>query len=139
MSFWSALWARPASLSRLSRYTVGNGVLYMVIGAVLYVLPEPILELQLMTELEGYDAGLVHTLGATLLIVGWFYVMGGRTGAASFGSSTVVDRALVPFLLVPLLLLGEVAPMMVLPFAILDPVLALGAFLIWRSERAAVK
>jgi hypothetical protein len=62
--------------------------------------------------------------------------MGGRTGAASFGLATVADRALVPVFLLPLLALGEAPASLVLPFAILDPALALGAFLIWRAEPA---
>lgn len=137
MSFFTALWARPAVLSRLSRYTIGNGILYLVLGAGFYLSPEWLLELQFMAELEGYDVGLCHTLGGTLFVIGWFYVMGGRTGAASFGLSTVVDRALVPLLFGPLVVLGEVAPMMLVPILILDPLLAIGAYLVWRSERSA--
>jgi len=79
-SFWSALWSQPTGpRSRLSRYTVANGFLYLAIGAALYLLPA---------------------------------------------------------LLVPLWLLGMAAPGMVLPFSILDPLLGLGAYMIWRRERA---
>ena len=134
MSFLSTLRARPPRLSRLSRYTVANGVLYLAIGLGLYALPEPLLERALGADLEGFDAGLAHALCFAVAVIGFFYVMGGRTGAASFGLATVVDRALVPLFLVPLWLGGQVAPAMVLPLVVLDPLLGLGAYLVWRSE-----
>jgi len=65
--------------------------------------------------------------------------MGGRTRADSFGLSTVVDRLLVPVVLVPLWLLGTAPPGIVLPFAILDPLLGIGAYLIWRRELVHVR
>jgi hypothetical protein len=135
-TFFETLTERPAELSRLARYTIWNGLFYMVVGAGLFVAPQPMLELQFQVPLRGYEPGLSNTLGMTLLIIGFFYVMGARTGRASFGLATVVDRAFAPFLLGSLLLRGLVAPMMVVPFIILDPVLGLGAFLVWRKERA---
>ncbi len=46
----------------------------------------------------------------------------------------MVDRLLVPFLFLPLWVLGLGPPGLFLPFAILDPVLAIGAYVIWRQE-----
>ena len=135
-TFFETLTDRPAELSRLARYTIWNGLFYMVVGIGLFVAPQPLLELNFRVPLRGYEAGLSNALGMTLLVIGFFYVMGARTGRASFGLATVVDRVFVPFLLGSLLLRGLVAPMMVVPFMILDPILALGAFLIWRKERA---
>ncbi|TNE88939.1 MAG: hypothetical protein EP330_13085 [Deltaproteobacteria bacterium] len=124
-------------LSPLSRYTVANGVLYMVIGVLFVVVPAQWLAFGLMLDgFHGHEEGWARMMGFVLVIVGWFYVMGGRTGATSFALATVVDRALVPFMFGSLYLLDKVALGMVLPVAILDPVLALGAFLIWRSQRA---
>ena len=51
------------------------------------------------------------------------------------GSPTVVDRALVPLFLIPLAVTGAVDPHLALPFAVLDPLLAFGAFLLWRRQR----
>lgn len=135
-SFFSALWATPPEgLSPVSRYTVANGVLYLVVGLILIGLPEPLMEAAFVAELDGYEPGLVRVLGTTLAIIGWFYVVGGRTGAASFALATVVDRLLVPFVLLPLAWSGAVPALGVVPVAILDPVLALGALLIWaRTE-----
>ena len=134
--FFEALWARPAELGRLSRYIVWNGVLYMVLGGALFLSPKPILELQLQVKLQGFEVGLSNALGMTLLVIGWFYFMGGRTGRPSFGLATVVDRMLVPFFLGSLVLRGLVAPMMAVPFMILDPLLGLGALFAWRREQA---
>jgi hypothetical protein len=137
-SFRSALWRQPPGPhSRLSRYIVANGVLYMAIGASIYLAPTAVLTRAFFLDhLAGNEEGLSRAVGVTLAIIGWFYVMGGRTRADSFGLATVVDRLLVPVFLVPLWWLGMVAPGMVLPFAILDPVLAVGAYVIWRRERS---
>jgi hypothetical protein len=134
-TFIQTLAERPPELSRLARYTVWNGVFYMAVGAGLFAAPQSMLELQFQVPVKGYEVGLSNALGMTLLVIGWFYVMGARTGRASFALATIVDRALVPFLLGSLLLRGLVAPLMVVPFMVLDPVLALGAYLIWRKER----
>ena len=138
-SFWSALWFQPAGPgSRLGRYIVANGVLYLAIGAAVYLLPASALtRLVFVDRLDGYEEGLLRVIGVAVAIIGWFYVMGGRTRAESFGLATVLDRVLLPVLLVPLWALGMAAPGMVLPFAILDPLLALGAYAIWRRERAS--
>lgn len=136
MTFMNALLARgPAT--RLSRYTVWNGVLYLGLGAQLYVWPGAAQVLFMAPPFQAGEAGLVRLTGVTLAVVGWFYVMGGRTGAESFGLSTLVDRFALPFLLLPLVFFAGVDPHLAVPFAVLDPLLALGALLIWRKERAA--
>jgi len=134
-SFWSAVWARGPQ-SRLSRYTVANGVLYLTLGAGLYLLPASVvIRLFFLEHLTGYEEGLARAVGVTLAVIGWLYLMGGRTGAASFGLSTLPDRLMIPVLLVPLWLRGLMPLGMVLPFAILDPVLGIGAYVIWRREQ----
>lgn len=120
----------------LSRYIVANGVLYMVFGAVVLCWPE-VTYLMGADDFQAGESGLVRVLGFVMTIIGWFYVMGGRTGATSFGLATVVDRAIVPVVLGALALSGAVDSGLVLGFAILDPVLALGAYLIWRRTREA--
>lgn len=139
-SFWSALWSQPAAPhSFLSRYTVANGVLYLLVGASMYLLPSSILMRLFFLErpLAGYEEGLARAVGFTVAVIGWFYMMGGRTRADSFGLATVVDRLLVPAFLLPLWGLGLAPPGMILPFSILDPLLGLGAYAIWRSAEVA--
>jgi len=115
----------------LSRYIVGNGVLYLVAGVVVLAWPQ-VTYLLGADEFVADESGLVRVLGFVMMIIGWFYVMGGRTGATSFGLATIVDRAVVPFALCGIAATGAVDWGLILPFAILDPVLAVGAFLIWR-------
>ncbi len=133
MTFLKELLAKgPAT--PLSRYIVMNGVLYVVFGVIVLAWPR-------VTYLMGADdflpgqSGLVRVLGFVMTVIGWFYIMGGRTGATSFGLASVVDRAIVPFALCGLALSGAVDWGLILGFAILDPVLALGAYLIWRRTR----
>jgi hypothetical protein len=133
--FFAALRATPsADLSPLCRYIVANGLLYLGCGLVLLLVPPQVVEALLFTSLDGFEPGLVRLVGMSLAVIGWFYVMGGRTGATSFALATVVDRLLVPFVLVPLAVTGAVPPAGVLPVAVLDPVLALGALWIWRRS-----
>jgi hypothetical protein len=134
--FLAALAATPAGgLSPLCRYVVANGWFYLVVGLSLLALPTAVTEAAFLAELDGYEPGLVRVLGLTLAVIGWFYVMGGRTGATSFALATVVDRLLVPFVLFPLALTGAVPAAGVLPIAVIDPILALGALAIWHRQR----
>ena len=133
MSFFAQLLESPRS-TRLSRYVAANGFFYLANGAVLYAWPGVAQVVFQAAPFQGNEAGYLRLVGMTLAIIGWFYVMGARTGATSFGLATVVDRALVPLFLVPLALTGAVDAHVAIPFAVLDPALALGAFLIWRME-----
>ena len=138
-SFWSALWAQPfGPHSLLSRYTVANGVLYMVAGLGIFLLPGSVLEiLFFVDEFHGQETGMARAIGVCVTVIGWFYIMGGRTRADSFGLSSVVDRLLIPFLLMPLFLTGQVTLGIAHPFSILDPLLGMGAYIIWRRQRRA--
>jgi hypothetical protein len=73
-------------------------------------------------------------MGLTVVVIGWLYLFGGRSGARQFVASTVVDRVLfVPAVLLPLALAG-VFPHLMVTFAILDPVLAIGAWVLRSRE-----
>ena len=135
MSFVRTLLATGPT-TPLSRYIEINGVMYAALGLTLFFFPGG-LALIGASPLQGQEAGLVSALGMTLLIIGWFYVMGGRTRADSYGLATVVDRLLVPFFLVPLWWMGALDPYLALPFAIADPLLGLGAFAVWRWQRTS--
>ncbi len=135
MSFWSALLARPAELSLLARFTVGCGVFYLVVGGAVYVLPEAAFEFALQQDLTTSEVGSTHLLGMTIAIIGWFYVFGGRTGADSFGLSSVIDRLLVPMFVLPQVIFYDVPLLGVLPLAIADPLMGLCALWLWRRSR----
>jgi len=138
-TFWSTLWHQPPGPpSLLSRFTVGCGLAYAAIGATLYFLPAPaLMSVLLLQHLTGYEEGLVRMIGGLAAFMGWFYVMGGRTRAPSFGLATVVDRLLAPLVLLPLWLMGMLPAMLAVPLALLDPLLGFVAYLLWRSESLA--
>ena len=72
--------------------------------------------------------------GVTLAVIGWLYFFGGRSGARQMVAASVVDRlVLVPAVLVPLAIAG-VFPHLLVTFAILDPTLGIGAWLLLRRK-----
>lgn len=126
------LLAVPARLPAASRYTIVNGFLYLASGLVFVVWPAAVQRVFLDPQFVGQEAALVRVLGLTLGIIGWLYIFGGRSGGRQVVAATVIDRVLfVPIVLVPLALSG-VFPHVFLTFAILDPSLALGGWLILR-------
>jgi hypothetical protein len=120
-------------LTPLARYTQANGFLYLALGLGVYAWPG-VMGLVGAGPLEGQEPALYRTLGLAIAIIGWFYVMGARTNRDSFGLATFADRILVPFFVLPLVFMGQVDPMLVLPVAILDPILGIGAFVIWKRQ-----
>jgi hypothetical protein len=120
-------------LTPLARYTQANGLLYLTLGLMIYAWPGA-MGLVGAGPLEGQEPALYRTLGFAIAIIGWFYVMGARTNRDSFGLATFADRILVPFFVLPLVVTGQVDPMLVLPIAILDPILGIGAFVIWKRQ-----
>lgn len=135
MSFFSALLSSPPS-TPLSKYTAGNGLFYMAMGLSIFAWPGMLPLVFGADAFQAREEGLMRVVGFTVVVIGWFYFMGARTRADSFGLATVVDRLLVPFFLLPLAFTGVVDPHLVLPFAILDPILGIGAFIIWSRTRS---
>jgi hypothetical protein len=127
---------RPSTLASTSRYTVANGLLYLGGGALLLVWPGATQVLFRDAAFVGHEAGLLRAMGMTVMVIGWLYVFGGRTGAIQFAACTVFDRTLlVPVVLLPLALAG-VFPHLLTAFAALDVALALGVWwLLGRSPK----
>lgn len=135
-SWFRLLLSPPPSRTALTRYTAWNGAVYLALGAVFYVWPGAVQSLLGAPAFHGAEAGLVRALGVTIAIIGYFYVTGARSGGDRFGVSTILDRLLVPVALVPLIATGQLAPQLGVPFAVLDPLLAAGAWIVFaRSER----
>jgi hypothetical protein len=135
-SWWQCMLETPAgSPGALSRYTFWNGVMYLALGGALYLAPDVVRQLLFMAPFAGHEEGYMRLLGVAVAIIGWFYVFGARTRADSFALSTVADRMAVPVLLLPLYFTGQMPPGPIFAFALLDPLLGLGAYLIWRRQR----
>ncbi|HRI19009.1 MAG TPA: hypothetical protein PL196_10845 [Burkholderiaceae bacterium] len=136
MSLFEALAEAPERLSWASRFTILCGLLYMGNGLLLLIWPGAAQTLMQEAEFVGRESALVRLLGMTVIVIGWFYVFGGRSGGRQFVAATVLDRiVLVPLVLVPLIWMG-VFPHMLALFAVLDPTLALVAWwLLSRDQR----
>jgi hypothetical protein len=135
MSLASDLLAKPAVLTPASKYTVLNGVGYFAAGSLLLIWPGVTQALFRDSAFAGQEEALMRVLGLTVVVIGWLYVFGGRSGSRQVVAASIVDRLVfVPLVLVPLALTG-VFPHLLLSFAILDSSLALGAWVLLRRKR----
>lgn len=134
MSLLEILTERPSVLSKASSYTAMNGVLYMIAGASMLLMPDVLRSIYMEPAFVGREEGLLRLVGMMLIIIGWFYFFGGRSGARQIVAASIIDRLiLVPAVLVPLALMG-VFPHLMFSFAILDPLLAIGAWSLLRRK-----
>jgi hypothetical protein len=121
---------KPARLSVASSYTAVNGFMYLGAGALLVVWPAAVQTLFMEAPFAGREEGLIRTIGLTLVVIGWLYLFGGRSNTRQIVAASIVDRIIfVPIVLVPLALAG-VFPHLLLTFAVLDPILAVGAWML---------
>lgn len=68
----------------------------------------------------------MRVVGLTVVVIGWLYLFGGRSGARQFIVASVIDRLVfVPPVLVPLAIAG-VFPRLLLTFTIVDALLGCG-------------
>ena len=115
-------------LTAAAKYTALNGIGYLVVGAILIVWPGVTQTLFREPVFVGHEQALMRVIGLTIVVIEWLYFFGGRTGARQFIAASVVDRLVfVPAVLIPLALAG-VFPHLFLTFAVLDALLALGAW-----------
>jgi len=78
----------------------------------------------------GHEEALMRLIGLLIAFIGWFYLFGGLSGSRQFVAATVVDRTLfVPPVLAPLAMTGLI-PHTLYTFAVLDPLLAIGAWIL---------
>ena len=120
MSLIKDLLEKPPILSTASKYTVMNGVVYLGVGALLVAWPGVTQRLFMDPAFVGHEEALVRVIGLTLVVIGWLYLFGGRSGARQFVAASVIDRLVfVPAVLVPLAIAGAF-PHLLLTFAIFD-------------------
>lgn len=134
MSLFKALLQKPATLSIASKFTTLNGLLYIGSGVLLVAWPGVAQTIFMESEFVGREEGLIRVIGLTLGVIGWFYFFGGRTGARQIVAASVVDRLIfVPAVLIPVALLG-IFPKLMFTFGILDPVLAVIAWVLFHRD-----
>jgi len=120
-------------LTTASRYTALNGVVYLIAGATLIVWPGVLQTLFREEAFVGHEGALMRVIGLTIVVIGWLYVFGGRSGARQIAAASVIDRLVfVPLVLLPLAIAG-VFPGLFVAFTILDASLAIGAW--WLIHR----
>ena len=130
MSLITDLLSRPNVLGSSSKYMVANGIFYLLCGLALLAWPGMIQTIFMDPPFIGHDEALARLVGALLAIIGWLGVFDGRSGGRQFVAATVVDRILfVPAVLVPLAMTG-LYPHVLYTFAVLDPLLGIGAWIL---------
>ena len=139
MRLLTELLVKPANLSASSKYTAMNGIIYLSAGALLILWPGATQAIFRERAFVGDEAALIRVMGLTVVVIGWLYLFGGRSGARQIVAASVVDRLVfVPAVLLPLAIAG-VFPRLLGTFAMLDPALAIGAWVIAREGRDAAK
>ena len=134
MSFMSDLLEMPASRTTASKYTAMNGFIYLGLGALFLLWPEAVQTIFRDEPFTGHEGALFRVIGLTVMVIGWLYLFGGRSGSRQVVAASVLDRwILVPLVLVPIAIAG-VFPHVLLAFALLDASLALGAWILRRRK-----
>jgi hypothetical protein len=134
MSFLKDLRHKPPGLTVASKYTALNGIGYLVVGVILIVWPGVTQTLFREPAFAGHEQALMRVIGLTVVVIGWLYIFGGRSGARQFIAASVIDRLIfVPAVLIPLAIAG-VFPRLFLIFTIVDALLAVGAWALLARE-----
>jgi uncharacterized protein YjeT (DUF2065 family) len=130
INLFNDLLAKPTKLTISSKYTELNGLIYLLVGVLLVIWPRLAQTLFLERAFVADEQGLMRAIGLTVVVIGWLYLFGGRSGGEQVVAASVVDRLIfVPLVLVPLAI-AEAFPHLLLAFAFLDVALAIGAWMI---------
>jgi len=133
-SLIKSLLERPSDLSTASAYSQINGFIYLAAGVLLIVWPGVTQTLFMDRDFVGDERGLIRAMGLAVVVIGWLYVFGARTGGRQVVAASVIDRLIfVPVVLLPLAFSG-VFPHLLVAFTILDMSLAVGAWVLFSRE-----
>ena len=128
------LLATPRDLPAVSKYTAMNGMIYLTAGALLIAWPGATQALFRDRAFVGDEQGLVRGMGLLIIVIGWLYLFGGRSGARQIVAASVIDRLVfIPAVLLPLAAAG-VFPHLLVTFGLLDPALAIGAWILFSRK-----
>ena len=109
MSLMKDLLERPFDQAITSKYTTMNGLIYLGFGAPVLIWPGMVQTIFREAAFVGNEAALIRVTGMTVMVIGWLYLFGGLCHGGSFPHLT---------------------------FALLDPALGIGAWLLLsRSDR----
>ena len=95
MPLIAELLATPHELPDASRYTVANGVLYMISGVTFLTAPGAVQAIFADPAFAGHDEASVRVVGLLIVTIGWLVMFGGLSGRRRFVAATVVSRILL--------------------------------------------
>jgi hypothetical protein len=102
---------KPTKLTTSSKYTELNGLIYLVVGVLLVIWPRLVQTLFMERAFVADEQWLIGVIELTVVVIGWLYLFGGRSGGEQVVAASVVDR----LIFVPLVRRLEVAPEVQLP------------------------
>jgi cytochrome c biogenesis protein CcdA len=91
LNLTSDLVEKPPKLTTASRYTVLDVVVYLIAGATLIVWPGVVQTLFREEAFVGHEGALMRAIGMTIVLIGWLYVFGGRSGARQIVAASVIE------------------------------------------------
>src|SRR5215468_9315805 len=98
---------KPPNLTPASKYTALNGFIYLGLGIGLIIWPGLIQTLFRERAFVGDEQGLMRVIGLVALLVGYYLVIGGRSGSRQATAASVIDRwTVVPLVLLPIAISG---------------------------------
>src|SRR5262249_52090654 len=107
MSLLKDLQQKPPVLTLASKYTALNGIGYLTMGTLLIVWPGVAQTIFREPPFAGHEQALMRVIGLTVVVIGWLYLFGGRSGTRQFIVASIIDRLVfVPVVLVPLSVSG---------------------------------
>jgi len=134
MSLISLALETPATLTRASRYTVFNGLIYLGLGVGLIIWPGLIQTFFRERAFVGDEQGLMRVIGLVSLLIGYYLVIGGRSGSRQATAASVIDRwTVVPLVLLPIAMSG-VFPRFLITVVIVDFCLATSTWMLLRAD-----
>ena len=90
MALVKSLLESPAVLSTASKYTALNGIIYLAAGALLIVWPGATQTIFMDRAFVGDESGLMRAIGMAVVVIGWFYLIGGRSGARQLVAASIL-------------------------------------------------
>jgi hypothetical protein len=112
-----------------------NGILYLSAGALLILWPGAVQAVFRDRAFAADEQALIRALGMTVVVIGWLYLFGGRSGSRQAVAASVIDRlTIVPLVLLSLAVSG-VFPRLFIFFALFDMSLGIGAWVLLRGAK----
>jgi hypothetical protein len=136
MSLIADLMEKPTNLPVASRYAVANGFLYLASGVLTLAWPGVVQTLFRDPAFAGHEEALFRLIGMLVAVIGLFILFGGRSGARQTVAVSVVSRLTLAPLVLAALAWNGVFPHALASFAVLDPVLGIGAWISLRRARS---